>query len=109
MIENDYTESDYYVSFDAVFRAIDEYDDYVIDDETGEWYIPISKALSLIENIPPADVRPVVRGKWEWNEHYGLYECSNCHNSFVDEEWVKEGKWQYCPSCGACMENIHND
>ncbi len=25
MIENDYTESDYYVSFDAVFRAIDEY------------------------------------------------------------------------------------
>ena len=56
-----------------------------------------------IRNIPAADVRSVVRARWEWNNHYGLYECSNCHNSFVDGEWVQEGKWRYCPSCGADM------
>ena len=56
-----------------------------------------------IEDLPAAAVRPVVRGTWEWNKHYGLYECSNCHNSYVDHEWVKERKLQFCPSCGADM------
>ena len=103
MTENDYTENDYYVSFDAVFRAIDEYDDYVIDDETGEWYIPISKALSLIENIPPADVCSIVKSKWiDYNPQDKLdprMKCSNC--GAVAMPLAEDN---FCPRCGAKME-----
>lgn len=82
---------------------------YKIEDGTSFLYDEgfndgIETAISCIGNeVPAADVRPVVRGRWEWNKHYGLYQCSNCHNSYVDIEWVKEGKWKYCPSCGADM------
>ena len=65
--------------------------------------------VQAIMSVPAADVRPVVRAEWEWNEHYGLYGCSNCHNSFVDKEWVKQGKWGYCPSCGADMQSVDGD
>jgi hypothetical protein len=103
VIENDYTENDYYVSFDAVFRAIDEYDDYVIDDETGEWYIPISKALSLIENVPPADVCSVVKAKWiDYNPQDILDPRMKCSNCGVVAMPLAEDN--FCPKCGAKME-----
>ena len=44
-------------------------------------------------------------GKWERREEYhGYLGCSECHNAFVLREWVQNGKWNYCPSCGAKME-----
>lgn len=93
-----------YISREAMHRANRCEWDGVCGDYDGHQIFIDNE--NMIDSIPVADVRPVIRGKWEWNEHYGLYECSNCHNSFVDEEWVKEGKWQYCPSCGADMKKI---
>lgn len=66
-----------------------------------------------IEAIPTADVRPVVRGKWEvvdWVEydeqgecvHYpkeGLC-CTSCKNVFKKKLLWKNN---YCPNCGADM------
>ena len=65
------------------------------------------RILDWIDDIPAADVRPVVRGKWidhyepystgeEWIEAQYGYECSIC------------GRWEYekepfC-NCGAKME-----
>lgn len=81
-----------------------------LDDNIYSFNDGIDTAISSISvEVPAADVRPVVRGRWEWNKHYGLYQCSNCHNSYVDIEWVKEGKWKYCPSCGADMRKEKKD
>ena len=49
--------------------------------------------------IPAADVRPVVRGKWI-TVMYHLYECSECGAAYQD---VGYG-FNYCPNCGAMME-----
>jgi len=56
-----------------------------------------------IDNIPAADVRPVVRGRWEWDVLDGtpgyrpvVLCCSNCHR-------VSFSGWDYCPNCGADM------
>ena len=59
------------------------------------------KAISsdLLDGIPPADVKPVMRGKWidkgyheEWT-----FECSAC-GGYSPEEY------DFCPHCGAEME-----
>ena len=68
-------------------------------------------AVDKIDNIPAAEVAPVVHGKWitkskrivdketgETKQHYIWNECSKCrkHN---------QSKSNYCPNCGAKMKS----
>jgi len=61
------------------------------------WYAEQIKA------IPPADVRPVVRGRWEdkqlgpWGMVYAT--CSACKNRVTLEQLHRN----FCPNCGADM------
>jgi len=68
--------------------------------------------LDDIEDIPAADVRPVVRGKWKlggygqisdatekWYDHFlsgGFFYCSACK----ERSSIKSN---FCPNCGADM------
>lgn len=54
----------------------------------------------IVKRIPTADVRPVVHGRWVhhaggYSDHY---DCTACGKDFV-----KTGKWNHCPNCGADM------
>lgn len=57
-----------------------------------------------IRKIPPADVRPVVRGEWIADGISGILKCTRCDN---DAPLCTTGGGQYesyfCPSCGADM------
>lgn len=56
-------------------------------------------AVEIIEGFPPADVRPVVRGKWiDYDDDYGAYCCSVCEHDAPEDT-----KWPYCPNCMADM------
>ena len=64
-----------------------DYDDFVL--------------VSDIESIPPADVRPVVRAVWQFEEHgpedyEQFWRCPVCAEKtyFITN---------YCPNCGADM------
>ena len=83
---------------------------YVLDEAVKTWRpdIGISKAEYLrirYKNLPAADVRPVVRGRWETvmldHERMGCrptaHYCSECHQI----TWFRTF---YCPNCGAMME-----
>ncbi len=51
-----------------------------------------------ISELHAADVRPVVRGKWEDEPIKGIrYHCSVCQGRF-------DYTWRFCPNCGAMME-----
>ena len=64
----------------------------------------MNDAIILVEDWTAADVRPVVRRKWEKSAKYkGYVCCSECHNCYVDQEWITKLKWNYCPNCGADM------
>ena len=54
--------------------------------------------------VSPDEVRGV--GKWIMSEKFkGYAMCSRCEDAYVDPEWIyKDGKWNYCPNCGAKME-----
>lgn len=65
----------------------------------------LDDVVDEIDYIADADVQEVKHGKWERREEYhGYLGCSECHNAFIMREWVQNGKWNYCPSCGAKME-----
>lgn len=51
------------------------------------------------------DVVPVVHGEWKYYRNNGIfynYKCSNCHSCF--ETTDPDLRYNYCPSCGAKME-----
>ena len=58
----------------------------------------------IIDDIPAADVAPVVQGKWVPPDGIpGFLVCSACEDCYVVAEWADEKKWMYCPACGAKM------
>lgn len=64
-----------------------------------------SGLLAAIDSIPAADVAPVVHGRWvKHTRMHGFVYCSACRDVYLDAEWLKDGKWTYCPNCGAKMD-----
>lgn len=59
--------------------------------------------LDMYDNAP-AEVEPVKRGKWRWDDEG--YHCSECfYHAYGDTGEILSGNWHYCPNCGAFMEN----
>ena len=58
---------------------------------------------SFLVQLPKADAVEVVHGRWEQTEHHGFLRCSKCKDVYIADEWVDDGKWNYCPNCGADM------
>lgn len=91
--------SDYISRQDAI-KAIDDlpncYNGY--SDTYDKSYI-----IGALEEVPTADVKPVVRGEWinHCNDMFpneSTMECNQCHHEqplIIDDT--------YCPNCGALM------
>lgn len=58
----------------------------------------------VIDCIPPADVKPVVRGEWELVDEAEprRYGCSRCKRLSWDES-------NFCPNCGCDMRKEKDD
>ena len=61
-----------------------------------------------LRRLPAADVAPVRHGRWENYDGMGYLVCSECRDVYIDEDWLKDGKWDYCPNCGARMDGDKN-
>ena len=63
--------------------------------------------VDLIDEIPAADVAPVVHGKWDVVEGRRLDNaiCSNCGRRFQ----AYYEAYRFCPNCGAKMDGGDND
>lgn len=56
-----------------------------------------------IEQIPAADVTPVVHGRWI--EDHDYLKCPECSVMVKwDFTFFDIGDWNYCPNCGAKMD-----
>lgn len=72
----------------------------------------IETAISVCAVFPPADVLPVVYGKWiKLDMHKGMeqYKCSVCRSECYVPECMGEPMYAYCPNCGARMEAEDED
>ena len=63
---------------------------------------------SAIDNTPTVDAVEVVHGRWEKAEYHGFIRCDQCKDVYINEEWLEDGKWNYCPNCGAKMDGDGN-
>ena len=68
----------------------------------------IWKFTAMTKRFPTVDAVEVVHGRWECTEYYGFLRCSECKDVYIDDSWVADGKWNYCPNCGAKMEGDGN-
>lgn len=58
--------------------------------------------VAFIEDVPVDDVAPVVHGRWVEYQIPPIICCSNC-------DWATdaaEKNFQYCPNCGARMDEV---
>lgn len=80
--------------------AIAAFNDSRVDKYYGD--VDPGSVIRVIEQIPAADVRPVVRGKWEVDGHH--IRCSICseYMCIKDREGAEIPR-EYCPNCGADM------
>lgn len=60
--------------------------------------------LNFVRNLPTADVKPVVRGKWINTYIQGVhhYRCTNC-GEYIEAIWTANFDYNFCPNCGADM------
>ena len=72
----------------------------------------IEHCIKLINDIPAADVQPVVMGEWidKLKKHCGVTTvCSACGKRSgiggIDSNRYKP----FCPNCGAIMMGVQND
>lgn len=58
---------------------------------------------NVLRNLPPADVRPVRRGRWEWNEDDGHCYCTVCGSVSpeIDQNGDECDCPNFCPHCGS--------
>ena len=63
----------------------------------------------FVDLMPVVDAVEVVHGRWEKAEYHGFLRCSECKDVYIDDTWVADGKWNYCPNCGADMREREND
>ena len=69
----------------------------------------VKAVIAYIEDIPAADVAPVVHGTWEKTPTYGVLMCSACSDCYIYENFLDGKKWNFCPECGAKMDGGDDD
>ena len=65
--------------------------------------------VAFVEDIPVADVAPVVHAQWirpHWKNNNYCCDCSECGGEAMhrDYQWNKNGIYPICPNCGAKMD-----
>lgn len=95
-------------------------DEYIKREDAIVAYEKASINTERLKAIPAADVRPVVRGRWEWDDDgmdwgIGSWRCSQCHTrpettwqtmkDIIPLQWCGS---KFCPNCGADMRGTDN-
>lgn len=62
----------------------------------------IESVLEYVENLPAADVAPVVHARWR--KSGPLLECQSCGEIYSRLGGNAGKLWNYCPHCGAKMD-----
>ena len=108
-----------YISKEEAYRTLNSlYNDLdSLDEEEPELWVDgfIGIAIGKIDDMPAADVAPVVHGHWVYNPNgmdfvLGAWECSICgikKDNLPCDRKINPYNYigsKYCPNCGAKMD-----
>ena len=88
-----------YLNADAVMEAFCNHSEVIMHNGKPSFAVNYP---NVVRSIPPADVKPVARGKWTYGDGETLWTCSVCGNDSCC-------KGNYCPNCGAEMRKEVKD
>lgn len=97
-----------YISREAAVKKFEDAE-YLYDPEQGAKRFTVEDAKDILNAIPAAEVRAVVKGEWVKNKDRVGWHCSVCNgdNNFAyswnSETGKNEFQDNYCPCCGAKM------
>lgn len=88
-----------YIAREAIKKHFKDRLDVSNPGSMGEAYY--AACMDILDTQPAADVRPVVRGRFEYispgrPQHEGFYQCSACAGTTLRPT-------KFCPNCGADM------
>ena len=87
--------------------VLDELDEDI--EEFVECDYALKTAKKYIKKIPPADVRPVVRGWWIPKNADGSWRVDTCSACKKNTHYVRYAPaYDYCPNCGADMRGEYD-
>ena len=93
--------ADEYIKREDVIAELSKRSQYVCDNDFGV----IIHAENVINAIPAADVRPVVRGRWLNVVSAIVDTTGNCSECRKEAVWRTRNKpYTICPNCGAMMD-----
>lgn len=79
----------------------------IVSDSADMYPFEKNEAIRRIEDSTPAEVAPVVHGRWEHTRQtidtLGQTQCANCGWWTLDPS--VDGAYHYCPTCGAKMDS----
>lgn len=96
-----------YIEFEATKQAIDRIRSVYHMARDFNAVSVIDKIFGEIKEIPAADVAPVVHGRWVYHNFDTI--CSECRKSAIFDEWEQQAETEFCPHCGAKMDEEESD
>lgn len=106
-----------YIDRDAVYTAFANACTDVLERASEIYYIAgfsYEHVIEILDDIPAADVAPVVHGRWDDSGRYTFpsgntaVRCTNCGCALTESEY-RLNNWNYCPVCGARMDGGDSD
>lgn len=101
-----------YIERGALRKALSEADGITFDS------LDVFDSLEIVDSIPSADVAPVLKSHWYWDEDgmdwgIGAWCCDNC-KSRAETWWALDKKYnplrcsggKFCGNCGAKMDLV---
>ena len=92
------------ISYDVLIKHLDS----CIKEGKGLFKSVCVAIKCFVEQMPTVDAVEVVHGRWEQAKYHGFLRCSECKDVYIYDAWVADGKWNYCPNCGAKMDKNEN-
>ena len=93
-----------YIKLEDLMKFPIRLDHYDKEHGSKDFIYGIETMLEYAENLPAADVAPVVHGRWESNsDRPDTLICSVCKCGF--DMW-KHDPHNFCPNCGAKMDEV---
>ena len=90
--------------FETAIKKYTKYNDCI---DSDFYFIKVKRVFEIIEEAPTIEAKPVVHAHWiNYNDMFPC-QCSNCSGfalSFDIGNYQKEIESDFCPHCGAQMD-----
>ena len=93
-----------YINLEELMKFPIRRDHYDKEHGNEAFIYGIETVLEYAENLPAADVAPVVHGRWKCNKPCPV--CGEDRFKGLDADIWADWEPLYCPNCGAKMDEV---